>query len=193
MEHPETRAEAKRLGVKYYFTGVPCKYGHTALRKTKGVCVDCLKVEWENNSVKRAEYYIAYGKSEAGQKAKREYYERNREFVIARANTRPIEERRRNAQNWKRNNLLYVKADNKSRRGKHRQATPKWLTFLQRREMRELYKIAITATQTTGERYVVDHIIPLRSKTVSGLHVPWNLRVITQEENLKKSNHYKQH
>jgi 5-methylcytosine-specific restriction endonuclease McrA len=43
-------------------------------------------------------------------------------------------------------------------------------------------------SQTTGERYVVDHIIPLQGEAVCGLHVPWNLRVITQEENLAKSN-----
>ena len=44
------------------------------------------------------------------------------------------------------------------------------------------------ATETTGKLHVVDHIIPIRSEFVCGLHVPCNLRIITQEENLKKSN-----
>jgi len=147
-----------------------------------------LKVEWQEGAVSRAGYFAEYNQSEAGLTAKQEYYKRNKQLVIARAQARPVEEQRLYRATWKANNPLQVLADNKVRRRKHRDATPPWLSRKQRSEIRQLYQIAMTMTQTTGERYVVDHIIPLQGETVCGLHVPWNLRVITQEENLKKSN-----
>jgi len=41
-----------------------------------------------------------------------------------------------------------------------------------------------------GEDFVCDHIIPLRGKLVSGLHVRENLQIITRAENLKKRNKF---
>jgi 5-methylcytosine-specific restriction endonuclease McrA len=190
---PKTRAEAKAAGAKYYFTGEPCKHGHIAPRKTKGACVECLKAEWQQAAETRAEYFKEYNASEAGIEAKQAYYQRNREAVIARAQARPLEEKRVYQKAWKDANQIWVRADTKARRRKHRDATPPWLTRKQKAEIRQLYQIAITMTKTTGERYVVDHIVPLRGEAVCGLHVPWNLRVITQDENLKKSNKHVDH
>ena len=185
---PKTREEAKKNGSKYYFTGQPCKHGHIAARKTKGACVECLKVEWTKGNTERADYFREYNKREGVKDRKNEWYQENRETVIAAASTRPAHVLREYRNAWKANNKTQIRADTKARRRKHREATPPWLTRKQKSEIRQLYQIAITMTQTTGEQYVVDHIVPLRSHEVCGLHVPWNLRVITQEENLKKSN-----
>ena len=185
---PKTRKEAQDIGAKYYFTGEPCKHGHIAPRKTKGACVECLKVEWQQAAEKRADYFREYNRREDVKDRKNEWYEANREQVIQAAATRPLEVKRVYQKAWKERNTVWVRADTKARRRKHRLATPKWLTQAQKGQIRELYKIAITMTKTTGEQYVVDHIVPLRSEFVCGLHVPWNLRVIPRQENLLKSN-----
>lgn len=185
---PKTRSQAKAAGAAHYFTGEPCKHGHISPRKTKGACIECLQVEWKKNNEVRAGYFRQYNQRNEVKVKKHEWYEQNREAVIQAAATRPLHVKRVYQNTWKAKNELWVKADTKARRRKHREATPKWLTRQQKQEIRELYKIAITMSKLTGERYVVDHIVPLRSDVVCGLHVPWNLRVITQAENLIKSN-----
>ena len=184
MDYPKTRAEAKTVGAKYYFTGEPCKHGHVALRKTKGVCVECMRIEWEESNGKRK----TKPKSEASKAAGRRYYVRNKEVVIARAAARPSHETRVYKDRYNQRNPEYRKAQTSLRKRRHREATPAWITQEQKQQIRGLYLSAQRLTKITGERYVVDHIVPLISDAVCGLHVPWNLRVITQEENLKKSN-----
>ena len=185
---PKTRAEAKAQGAAYYFTGEPCKHGHIAPRKTKGACLECLKLEWEKGNQTRAEYFRQYNKSEAGQTAKERYYEKNKALVIARAQARPASEKRAYKQRYKEANLDLYNTLTSLRRRRFREATPPWISRKQKVEVRQLYQIAMTMSRTTGEQYVVDHIYPLRSEVVCGLHVPWNLRVVTQAENLQKSN-----
>jgi 5-methylcytosine-specific restriction endonuclease McrA len=184
MDYPATREEAKKTGNKYYFTGKPCIRGHIALRKTKGTCVECMKEDWDISNEKRK----TQPKSEAAKAAGRRYYERNREAVIARAAARPHAEVRQYKDKYKEANPELYKALNSVRKRRHRNATPKWITAEQKQAMRELYLSAQRLTKLTGERYVVDHIVPLINPDVCGLHVPWNLQVMTQEENLKKSN-----
>jgi hypothetical protein len=68
------------------------------------------------------------------------------------------------------------------------QATPHWLTKEDLQEITEFYKEAQTLKLTTGQEYHVDHIVPLRGENVCGLHVPWNLQILSAYENISKSN-----
>lgn len=189
MDHPKTRKEAQATGAKFYFTGEPCVRGHIALRKTKGACLECVREDWALDNERRK----GKPKTEAAKAAAKRYYEKNRQAVIARAAARPTEEKRRLQAEYKNRNVDVVRADTSVRKRRHREATPKWLTPAERLQMRDLYLQARKLTELTRERYVVDHIVPLRGEEVCGLHVPWNLRVITQEENLKKSNKHVDH
>jgi hypothetical protein len=184
MNYPTNRADAKAQGATHYFTGLPCTRGHIALRKTKGACVECMKEDWAIDNEKRKEK----PKSEAAKAAGKRYYEKNKEAVIARAAARSPEERRKARNKHKENNPELYKALTSVRKRRHRNATPPWITKEQKLQIRQMYIQAQKLTKMTGERYVVDHIIPLINDAVCGLHVPWNLRVMTQEENLKKSN-----
>ena len=183
-QYPTTRKEAQETNATHYFTGLPCKHGHIALRKTKGTCMDCLRIEWEETNAKRA----LLPKSEASKNAGKKYYEKNKELVISKALARPLEDRKKYRDKWKVENPEILKANSKHRRTKHKQATPKWLTQEHKAQIKQFYLDAMLVSKVTGVPYAVDHIVPLRGELVSGLHVPWNLAVITREENSKKSN-----
>lgn len=184
MDYPETRSLAKLLGLKYYFTGKPCSNGHVALRETKGNCIECRKDQWNRANKKR----LGLPKSDAAKAAGRRYYEKNRDMVIAKAATRPAELTRAYKTKHKKKNPEMYKALTSNRRRRHKNATPVWLSKAQRQMMREYYLLAQNMTKEYGELWVVDHIVPLISDKVCGLHVPWNLRLCTQKENLAKSN-----
>lgn len=68
-----------------------------------------------------------------------------------------------------------------------RRAMPPWADPA---AIRAVYKEAKRVTRETGILHVVDHIVPKIHPCVCGLHVVWNLRVITEAENIRKSNLY---
>lgn len=52
----------------------------------------------------------------------------------------------------------------------------------------DIYWLAKDLERVSGEKYHVDHIIPLAGRNVCGLHVPWNLQILPMDMNLSKSN-----
>ena len=54
----------------------------------------------------------------------------------------------------------------------------------------EAYDLAIRRTGLFGFEWNVDHIVPLRSKTVCGLHWEGNMQVIPRTMNVRKGNRY---
>lgn len=81
-----------------------------------------------------------------------------------------------------------IAAKDANRRSKKIKACPIWLTKEDMQLIKDEYKKCREITKVTGVKHHVDHVIPLNSKIVCGLHVPWNLQILTEVENLLKSN-----
>ncbi len=71
------------------------------------------------------------------------------------------------------------------RKAQQRKATPAWanLFFLE-----EAYSLAELRTRMLGFPWHVDHIVPMQSKLVCGLHTDRNVRVIPANDNIRKGN-----
>ena len=97
-------------------------------------------------------------------------------------------EKMRDARNkWRTANPWKVAANKRNRQLVQSHATPAWLTEQQYVQIEEFYRKASELSKATGIPHEVDHIIPIRGKQVCGLHVPWNLQVLTSTDNRRKS------
>lgn len=72
---------------------------------------------------------------------------------------------------------------NTSRRIAEQRATPTWANHAR---IREICDAAAALQAATGIKYHVDHIVPLRGKTVCGLHCEANLQALPALDNVVK-------
>lgn len=116
---------------------------------------------------------------ETKEAGRQRWKERNRE--------RYLEVCARAGKSWRQSNPEKVTAKTARRRAQLRQAAVDWAD---RKEVLAFYREARKRTEETGMEHQVDHIIPLQSRLVCGLHNEFNLRVITADENRRKHNRF---
>lgn len=78
-----------------------------------------------------------------------------------------------------------VNAANMARKAAQRQAIPSWADMAQ---VRLIYSKAKELSAVLGVELQVDHVVPLRSKLVCGLHTPANLQLLDAGLNHAKRN-----
>lgn len=118
----------------------------------------------------------------------KDYYEKRKEVVreykrVYLQENRLKEYARKNE--WANQNRGIFTASKARRRAKKLSATPAWVNH---DAIKGIYDQAFNATVETGIAHHVDHIIPLQSEIVCGLHWEGNLTVMTAKENIQKSN-----
>jgi hypothetical protein len=177
-----TREEAVQQGLSRFYTGSPCVRGHVAPRFVSSkACVTCAREnqnKWDaQNFGKLKQYSVKYDSKnrERRREAAREY--RKNSPDAANAATRQYRKR----------NPGIINAHCSARRAAQLSATPRWVDY---NNLQNIYKQAKEMTLASGCNYQVDHIVPLKHDLVCGLHVPWNLQIITASENRRKKNHF---
>lgn len=148
--------------------------------------------------------YREKNKARAQQKS-RDYYLANKEACVARsvnwrkddpskarANESKYREKNRDKCNqrisdWKKNNRERLTFYFHRRRAAELKAIPKWAD---EKEIARIYEEANKMKDEQGRTYHVDHVVPLLSKIVCGLHCPANLQIAPPIDNLRKNNRY---
>lgn len=165
---PRDRATARVSGGQFYFTGRPCVRGHVAERRVSDKkCLACNAIKCRERRLRNLDAAREKDRDRYRTDPARRSYQFEQATRWAKANP------------GKRNSIV------KARRSFIKLATPRWLTDQDRSRIRAIYREAASYGPGVME---VDHIVPLRGRTVCGLHVPGNLQIIPASANRAKSN-----
>lgn len=125
---------------------------------------------------------------------KADYHRRNKDRIVAKVKQWRIENPERNAE-LAREQMKKQRAKKpwmssqyaSERKATKINATPTWAN---RSKMVEFYKSASALNMLLGVWHHVDHIVPLRSPLVCGMHNEFNLQILTADENVRKGNRH---
>jgi len=192
IDLPTSKAEAVACNSPHFFNGIPCPKGHVSQRfAASGGCHECSKeLGREYRRKKWAE------NKEEIKKASREYFHKNKPARLAAhkayvaKNYDAVREQQRQ---YFKNNPQVSRFHGGTRRARKKMATPPWLKGDLLKQVKSIYSEATEISKVTGEVMHVDHLIPICGNGVCGLHVPWNLRILTRKENCSKRSEFDPH
>jgi len=138
-------------------------------------CRSCMreyKINWSKNNPEKIKMY-----------SKKAYKNNAAKIKIGKAKwyRKHIKEQKARVLKWQKNHPGKVNAANVAYQAAKLKRTPVWAD---KKSIQEFYILA------SKNNMHVDHIIPLRGKLVSGLHILENLQLLPSTDNHQKSNHY---
>lgn len=150
----------------------------------------------ENKRKKRAETPHSERYTDYERMMKREYYYKNKDVLNLKQRVRyhskpdsvklEIAQKQKEANAKRKHAVRYTKRKYKLKRKINlAKATPSWKNDF---FISEIYDLAELRTDITGVEWHVDHVVPLCSDYVCGLHCEQNMDVIIGVENSRKSN-----
>lgn len=175
-----------------------CKQCKSLARKRDKEKIRLQQRKWYDNNVEYVSEYCKEHRQNNQEKLKEAdaaKYIKNREQIIDRV----CAHQKANPDGYRRAGKKYraanpdkMRAKAAKRRARLLNATPQWTLDDEWEQfyLAEIYHLASLRTSVLGKVFHVDHMVPLTSEFVCGMHVSYNLQVLLGKENSAKRNHY---
>lgn len=190
IDIPKTAREARIIGVKFYFTGVPCARGHIEKRTAQNnECILCARIKWnkfhEKNRHKQNAYSSDYFKKhrEAILAKKKIYREKNKKIIAEKKKEWDLKNREQRKKYYE-DNKTHIFSNARNRRSRIKNAEGDHWAGDIFKLLEKQNNLCVCCHVNIYDNFHVDHIMPI---VLGGTNWPENLQLLCPQCNLRKS------